>query len=1470
MYQFSPSELSLLESSCVPQAVYQLVDKRVVTLAISAGFCELFGFQDHAAAYELMDNDMYRNVHPDDAARVADAAYRFSLEGGEYETIYRTKVRRSTGYSIIHAHGRHRYTETGERLAVVWYVDEGPYSEEDGHTWALNDSLSRALRTESRVQTSYYDALTGLPNMTSFFLLAAPARSRMLEEGKRPAVLYMDLCGMKNYNQKYGFSEGDKLILSLGRLLAHSFGNENCSRFGQDHFVVLTDAATLESRLKALFQACQALNSGRSLPLRVGVYADDRGAIGIDAACDRAKAAADRLRSSFVSCFSYYDSEMQAIAERRHYVLDNFDRALREGWIQVYYQPIIRAANGRVCDEEALARWVDPERGLLSPADFIPVLEETRLIYRLDLYVVEQTLKKMRLLRDEGLFLISSSVNLSRSDFEACDIVAEICRRVDEAGIPRNRLSIEITESTIGGDFSFMKEQLERLHTLGFPVWMDDFGSEYSSLDYLQSLRFDLLKFDMHFMQEFDRNDRTRIILTELVRMAINLGIETVAEGVETKEQADFLTEIGCTKLQGYYFSRPIPLETILDRYRNGAKIGIENPDEEAYYTAIGRINLYDISVLAREDENSLQHFFNTLPMAIIESTGETFTVVRCNQSYRAFLERMFGLAPIGEEVPYTRGEGLAGNGFLRAIRQCGRDGTRSIIDEELRDGGVVHAFIKRIAVNPITGTAALGVAVLGVLDPGENKAGISSSDIAKALSSDYFNLFYVDLDTEDFTEYRNDPTMSELAMERHGGNFFAASRRDARLLLYPDDQDAFIAAFTRENVIAALDQAGSFTADYRLNMFGEPVYVSMKAVRMKTDAHHIIIGVRNVDAQHRQEEALARIQEEQVSYARLAALADDYMSFYTVDPETGRYLEYGSTSSYTALGLIRSGEDFFADSLREIERVCCSEDLPHFKASFSREQILREIEASGLYVLRYRLMIEGEPVYVQLKAARVEEKDGVKLIFGVSNVDERVKREEAYHRSLSAARERRSRSVSTGLNRSQTLQLLCEQFALPCAVMSVARAGDGGCGEIRIVCANEPYRALMGPRYYDNMLYQDLVPRDIKFEDYCFRSAFLGQKLRAYVKIGALDYWTDESFLPLTSADSKLGTCLFVVQTTRNAEPERLASVSMNTAETVIKSCVSLLGTEDFLQGVQDVLRDIREISGAAACRILLIDEKTHTVTNYCDSLLDPNPKIGLPIGATLPYELVTSWSKLLGASNAVILTGEHDFAQLRRRNPFWAQSLKENGIDSLVLIPLYHEKTVLGYLYITNFDVEKVVELKELVELMAFFLGTEISNQLLLDQLETMSRTDALTDVGNRAAMTQRLQTLSGKPFGLLSLDLNGLKAVNDTEGHEAGDRMLTRTAELLSRVFGKDSTFRTGGDEFVIVCSSLSKAGFEERTALLIEERDRAGLSFALGACWSDGRADSMEVMRESDQSMYRDKRGFYIAHPEQVRR
>jgi EAL domain-containing protein (putative c-di-GMP-specific phosphodiesterase class I) len=617
----------------------------------------------------------------------------------------------------------------------------------------------------------------------------------------------------------------------------------------------------------------------------------------------------------------------------------------------------------------------------MSPADFIPILEDAHLIYKLDLYVVDRIIEKLKVIEEEGLHKVPQSVNLSRTDFEECDIVCEICRRMDDAGIDHSLLTIEITESIVGSDFEYMKKQVERFRELGFQVWMDDFGSGYSSLDVLQDLKFDLIKFDMRFLHQMEKNDNGKVILSELMRMATNLGLETVCEGVETEDHVTFLKEIGCCKLQGYYFTKPIPLDRILERYRTGIQIGFEDPAESGYYDDLGKLNLYDLDWVAGIGATDLDKYFTTLPMVVMELNDRAVRIVRSNASYREFSDKMLARNVGNEYEDFDTVPDHHRKAFLNPMIQCARYGTGQLVDERFPNNMTVHTIMRRIAVNPVTGTASVAVAILSVTD---DSKGVSYVNIAKALAADYFNLFYVNIDTEEYIEYASKVGDDELTIKSTGKDFFSESRKNAAKYLYKSDRKTFVSTFTKEKVLRALDKQGLFTLNYRLLQKGKPVHVSMKVTRMSKEDNYLVIGVSNIDAQMKQKAVLEKIKREQLASARICALAGNYICMYTVDPVTDKYIEYNVSKDYKKLGFDAEGEDFFKAGRRDAQGVVCEEDIPMYMENFTKENVLKVIRETGIFIMKYGIRLQGEVVRVFLRAALVEEGDSEKLIVGV------------------------------------------------------------------------------------------------------------------------------------------------------------------------------------------------------------------------------------------------------------------------------------------------------------------------------------------------------------------------------------------------------------------------------------------------------------------------------------------------------
>lgn len=465
------------------------------------------------------------------------------------------------------------------------------------------------------------DHLTGLYSLHRFAEKAHDALVAMTPQAaENTVIVFLNLHRFQRYNRRYGYEEGDRVLYRLAASMQANSGILLCGRVAEDHFLFLTDKASVEEILRGLNHRLQEISYDSLLCIRAGIY-DISPADSVIAAGDKAKAAADSLRGKSVGevFWHYYDQELALAMERRAYILENFDRAIRNGWIHVYYQPVMRTLTGKLCGMEALARWEDPVYGLMPPALFIHVLEENLLIHKLDLHIVRLVCEDYRREVNAGHRFVPVSFNLSRLDFDLCDILDEINQIVLEHEVPKDMIHVEITESMLSDNDIHVRHTMELFHDDGYQVWMDDFGSGYSTLNVLKDYKFDEIKIDMRFLS--DSGERSRKIITAVVDMAKKIGIQTLAEGVENESQLDFLREIGCEKIQGYYYGKP-------QLFDDGVRKLLETEEkvEEAalgrYYDQIGKVNLIDERCIA-----------------LAEYDGERYRFPYLNERLRTLLE---------------------------------------------------------------------------------------------------------------------------------------------------------------------------------------------------------------------------------------------------------------------------------------------------------------------------------------------------------------------------------------------------------------------------------------------------------------------------------------------------------------------------------------------------------------------------------------------------------------------------------------------------------------------------------------------------------------------------------------------------------------------------------------------------------------------------------------------------------------
>ena len=437
----------------------------------------------------------------------------------------------------------------------------------------LNIPVARAhvrahlnLRREAK-RLAYYDALTGLPNRALLQDRVEQALQKARRNGEKVALLLLDLDNFKSINDSVGHSIGDKLLQEVAKRVVDSSHSIDtvCRPGGDELLILLPDIRRLEAigdYIERLLQDIAApiqLDSGRydlSASVGVSVYPDDSD--NLESLHRHADAAMYLAKSEGRNRYHFFSSNIETSTRARHLLESHMRRALEQGVFEAFYQTKFDASRQAICGMEALVRWRNGEGKLVSPAEFIPVAEETGLIVPIGKYMLLQACTDARRLLDQGM-PISVSVNISAVQFREESFLAMVKSTLSRTGLPPTLLELEITEGVLAHDMAKAAVLLAELKKLGVGIAIDDFGTGYSSLAYLKQLPIDVLKIDQGFIRDMlsDRSDAA--IIEAIIRMGQALGLGLVAEGVEQQAQVDRLLELGCRTMQGYLYCRPMP-----------------------------------------------------------------------------------------------------------------------------------------------------------------------------------------------------------------------------------------------------------------------------------------------------------------------------------------------------------------------------------------------------------------------------------------------------------------------------------------------------------------------------------------------------------------------------------------------------------------------------------------------------------------------------------------------------------------------------------------------------------------------------------------------------------------------------------------------------------------------------------------------------------------------------------------------
>jgi diguanylate cyclase (GGDEF)-like protein/PAS domain S-box-containing protein len=455
-----------------------------------------------------------------------------------------------------------------------------------GAVIVFRDVTAAQAMTRQMTHSAQHDFLTGLPNRILLDDRVSQAIAASLRNHSGAAVLFLDLDGFKHVNDSLGHPIGDRLLQSIAARLRDCLrGSDTVSRQGGDEFVMLLpeiqraeEAAVTAKRVLQAIAAPHSIDDHDlhiTASIGISVYPDD----GLDSATliKNADTAMYHAKEHGRKSYEFFKPAMNIRAVARQSIEEGLRRALERQEFVLYYQPKVDLRSGAISGAEALLRWAHPSRGMIAPAEFIPVAEDCGLIVPIDNWVLRESCRQARAWLDADLRLETMSVNVSAMEFRDKHFGEIVLKALDEAGLHPSYLQLELTESILMRSADSTESILDALKATGVQVAIDDFGTGYSSLSYLTRFPIDTLKIDQSFVHQIAASEGDTSIVTAIISMGHSLHMRVVAEGVETEEEAAFLRAQNCDEAQGYYFSRPVDAEQFAVLLRTGISPGISS-----------------------------------------------------------------------------------------------------------------------------------------------------------------------------------------------------------------------------------------------------------------------------------------------------------------------------------------------------------------------------------------------------------------------------------------------------------------------------------------------------------------------------------------------------------------------------------------------------------------------------------------------------------------------------------------------------------------------------------------------------------------------------------------------------------------------------------------------------------------------------------------------------------------------------
>lgn len=1258
--------------------------------------------------------------------------------------------------------------------------------------------------------TLIFDSTSGLHNRKYLIeRYEGLGEGQGLGEGRGSlCVCYLQMLRFRDYNAAYGQEEGDILLHDLGMLVTETFQTDSCARLYADHFAVFYDGEDVEARCRELHDRALRLREDFAVHLNIGVYRPGDEQVSAATAIDRAKVACDETqRDEHVFLNLYSD----ALAERLRldaYILENVDQAMQEGWLEVWYQPIMRAMTEEVSGFEALARWNDPAHGMIAPGRFIPVLESRGLASKVDSYVAEQACRAISAWVGAGHRGVPISVNLSRADFISSDPVSMIASCVRRHDVPADLLWIEVTETTAMQSPEVIAKAIDQFHEAGHKVLMDDFGSAYSSLNALGMFDFDELKIDTSFIQNFD--DKAREVVTSIIGMAKELGIHTLAEGIETEEQATYLRSVGCEHIQGFYYGRPQPLAQ-LEEWVAVSHLRLEGPEERELYDLAGfaPISPSKMQALLFDDGTHLTPLYLSEPLErLLQSDYLSVT--------KADLERManspaaiFG-ARLRQTASQTAKSGEAKSFFTTfsskrckiSVRTIANRGDDRILLADCK--ALTSAFGKDDGEEALLRGATFGFDCAYVIGPKASRVEVLFScledeqpgDVITMSTIPSFDLVHPD-DRRRFL-YMSDLAHIEQAARRSKLGRFSTLirfRNDAGKYDWWEYSFVGIGSASRPVFLVCSRRCSVVPEDLRLmaaDVLGDGTGDAGRASRTP----RLPWETGDVPFPYYETRVVRDAKGEPVDFVYLYA-NESYASRVNRVPDEllgRRYL------------------DVFPQGSRQWPR-----EMDNALAIGSLTHQLLYGEALESWSECYMMPMEGT--------------DHVGVLI-----------------------------VTTDRQRGLTEQALFNGFndvPLPCVVMRPATVS--GRHDIEYLYANDSYCRLAGKGSYELLGHGYLE----LFESASSEWVELGERAAAGEHVhGRIWGPVQRHWMDVYASPSSIAGCCVMVSAPVDDDRRRLSMLASShaTDTAAIDIARDLIGPNGSESAMSSALFTLGKQLGVQSVYVL-----SHEDDGWKREFTYLNPRFAEMLGKRYPLEsdsMPHDWLPLLEQGRIIVAGSIPAYVSRYLRHVELPEMDLPYKVDSLLVAPFVEGKELFGALVAVNSDFDQDIDVLALFETASFFLRSSLIN----DRMRLKADYDVLTSSRSREALKAAVGTIDEHTsgVGVVFADVDNLKETNDEHGHGAGDRLLMGVARMLRDIFGADDVYRLGGDEFVIFLGDVSEREFERyRDALserLAAEKD---MSVSTGFAWSPDGADIHGMIESADRKMYLDKRSHHEA-------